>query len=166
MNQSYILTQEIIENYRLICQKESRNIENWLILGRCLVDVQRYDEAQEALTKIFEEGRFFSFKNSVPRLRLSSLVHWRKNRLLFAKAYADLAMISLNQGNLAEAERLLTMALSVFEKEEEDFEYARAANRLGMIYRLAGAFESAFTKESPRSETPVRSSVFGWTGAK
>ncbi|MBO4519574.1 MAG: tetratricopeptide repeat protein [Alphaproteobacteria bacterium] len=143
MNQSYILTQEIIENYRIICQKESQDIENWLILGRCLVDVQRYDEAQEALTKIFEEGRFFSFKNGVPRLRLSSLMHWRKNRLLFAKAYADLAMISLNQGNLAEAERQLTMALSVFEKEEEDFEYARAANRLGMVYRLAGAFESA-----------------------
>lgn len=143
MNQSYILTQEIIENYRIICQKESRNIENWLILGRCLVDVQRYDEAQQALTKIFEEGRFFSFKDGVPRLRLSSLVHWRKNRLLFAKAYADLSMISLNQGNLAEAERLLTMALSVFEKEGEDFEYARAANRLGMVYRLAGAFESA-----------------------
>ena len=80
MNQSYILTQEIIENYRLICRREARNIENWLVLGRCLVDVQRYDEAQEALTKIFEEGRFFSFKNGVPRLRLSSLFHWRRNR--------------------------------------------------------------------------------------
>lgn len=143
MNQSYILTQEIIENYRIICRKESGNIENWLILGRCLVDVQRYDEAQEALTKIFEEGRFFSFKNGIPRLRLSSLFRWRKNRMFFAKAYADLAMVSLNEGNLAESERLLTMALSVFEKEGEDFEYARAANRLGMVYRLAGAFESA-----------------------
>ncbi len=143
MNQSYILTQEVIENYRLICRREARNIENWLILGRCLVDVQRYDEAQEALTKIFEEGRFFAFKNGVPRLRFSSLFHWRRNRLLFAKAYADLAMVSLNQANLAEAERLLTMALAVFEKEENDFEYARAANRLGMVYRLAGAFESA-----------------------
>jgi len=143
MNQSYILTQEIIENYRIICQQESQNIENWLILGRCLVDVQRYDEAQKALTKIFEEGRFFSFKKGRPRLRLASLLHWRKNRLFFAKAYTDLAMISLNQGNLAEAERLLTMALSVFEKEEQDYEYARAANRLGMVYRLAGAFESA-----------------------
>ncbi|MBR1945297.1 MAG: tetratricopeptide repeat protein [Alphaproteobacteria bacterium] len=143
MNQSYILTQEIIENYRVICRSESRNIENWLILGRCLVDVQRYDEAQEALIKIFEEGRFFSFKNGVPRLRLSSLWHWRQNRMLFAKAYSDLAMISLNQGNLAESERQLTMALAVFEKEEDDFEYARAANRLGMVYRLAGAFESA-----------------------
>ena len=143
MNQSYILTQEIIENYRVICRSESRNIENWLILGRCLVDVQCYDEAQEALIKIFEEGRFFSFKNGVPRLRLSSLWHWRQNRMLFAKAYSDLAMISLNQGNLAESERLLTMALAVFEKEEDDFEYARAANRLGMVYRLAGAFESA-----------------------
>lgn len=143
MNQSYILTQEIIENYRVICRSESRNIENWLILGRCLVDVQCYDEAQEALIKIFEEGRFFSFKNGVPRLRLSSLWHWRQNRMLFAKAYSDLAMISLNQGNLAESERQLTMALAVFEKEEDDFEYARAANRLGMVYRLAGAFESA-----------------------
>lgn len=143
MNQSYILTQEVIENYRLICQQEPQNIENWLILGRCLTDIQRYDEAQEALTKIFEEGRFFSFKNGIPRLRLTSLLHWRQNRLLFAKAYADLAMVSLNQGNLAESERLLTMALAVFEKEENDFEYARAANRLGMVYRLAGAFESA-----------------------
>lgn len=143
MNQSYTLTREIIKNYRLICSRESQNIENWLILGRCLVDVQNYDEAQEALTKIFEEGRFFSFRNGVPRLRLSALFHWRRNRMFFAKAYADLAMISLNQGNLAEAERLLTMALAVFEKEQDDFEYARAANRLGMVYRLAGAFESA-----------------------
>ena len=143
MNQSYILTQEIIENYRLICRRESRNIENWLILGRCLTDIQHYDEAQEALTKIFEEGRFFSFKKGVPRLRLASLLHWRRNRLLFAKAYTDLAMISLNQANLAESERLLTMAMVVFEKEGNDFEYARAANRLGMVYRLAGAFESA-----------------------
>lgn len=143
MNQSYILTQEIIENYRIICRQESENIENWLILGRCLVDVQHYDEAQEALTKIFEEGRFFSFRNGIPRLRLSSLFHWRKNRMFFAKAYTDLAMVSLNQGNLAESERLLTMALAVFEKERDDFEYARAANRLGMVYRLAGAFESA-----------------------
>lgn len=143
MNQSYILTQEIIENYRIICQWESCNIENWLILGRCLVDVQRYDEAQEALMKIFEEGRFFSFKNGVPRLRLSSLWHWRRNRMFFAQAYSDLAMVSLNQGNLAESERQLTMALAVFEKDKNDFEYARAANRLGMVYRLAGAFESA-----------------------
>ena len=143
MNQSYILKREIIENYRVVCEQEPENIENWLILGRCLVDVQNYDEAQEALTKIFEEGRFFSFRNGIPRLRLSSFWHWRKNRLLFAKAYADLSMISLNQGNLAESERLLTMALAVFEKENEDFEYARAANRLGMVYRLAGAFESA-----------------------
>ena len=143
MNQSYKMTLEIIENYRLICGRDAHNIENWLVLGRCLVDVQRYDEAQEALTKIFEEGRFFSFRNGVPRLRLSSLFHWRRNRLFFAKAYSDLAMISLHQANLAESERQLTMALSVFEKEEDDFEYARAANRLGMVYRLAGAFESA-----------------------
>lgn len=143
MNQSYILTREVIENYRIICAQDPKNIENWLILGRCLVDIQHYDEALDALTKIFEEGRFFSFKNGVPRLRLFSLIRWRRNRLLFAKAYADLAMISLHQGNLAESERLLTMALAVFEKENEDFEYARAANRLGMVYRLAGAFESA-----------------------
>lgn len=143
MNQSYILTQEIIENYRLICQNDPEEIENWLILGRCLIDLQRYDEAEKALMKIFEEGRFFSFKNGVPRLRLTSLLHWRHNRLAFAKAYTDMAMISLNQGNLAESERLLTMALAVFEKEKNDSEYARAANRLGMIYRLAGAFESA-----------------------
>lgn len=143
MNQSYILTQEIIENYRLICRKEPRNIENWLMLGRCLVDTQQFDQAEEALTKIFEAGRFFSFKNGVPRLRPAALLHWRRNRLLFAKAYADMAMISLNQANLAESERLLTMALTVFEKENSDYEYARAANRLGMVYRLAGAFESA-----------------------
>ena len=143
MNQSYILAQEIIENYRLICRREPHNIENWLILGRCLVDVQRYDEAQDALTKIFEEGRFFSFRNGVPHLRLFSLWHWRRNRMFFAKAYSDLAMVSLNQGNLAESERQLTTALAVFEKERADSEYARAANRLGMVYRLAGAFESA-----------------------
>ena len=143
MNQSYILTREVIENYRLICQKEPHDIENWLILGRCLVDVQCYDEASDALMKIFEEGRFFTFRNGVPRLRLLSLFHWRKNRMAYAKAYSDLAMISLNQGNLAESERQLTMALSVFEKEKNDSEYARAANRLGMVYRLAGAFESA-----------------------
>ena len=119
MNQSYILTQEIIENYRLICRKEPRNIENWLMLGRCLVDTQQFDQAEEALTKIFEAGRFFSFKNGVPRLRPAALLHWRRNRLLFAKAYADMAMISLNQANLAESERLLTMALTVFEKENE-----------------------------------------------
>ena len=117
MNQSYILTREVIENYRLICRQEPRNIENWLILGRCLVDIQQYDEAEEALTKIFEEGRFFSFKEGTPRLRLAALLHWRRNRLFFAQAYADMAMISLNQGNLAESERLLTMALAVFEKE-------------------------------------------------
>ncbi len=143
MNQSYILTLEIIENYRLICRQESGNIENWLILGRCLVDVQQYEEAENALMKIFEEGRFFSFKNGTPRLRPAALLHWRRNRLFFAKAYTDMAMISLNQGNLAESERLLTMALAVFEKERCDYEYARAANRLGMVYRLAGAFESA-----------------------
>ena len=31
----------------------------------------------------------------------------------------------------------------LFEKESDDAEYARAANRLGLVYRLAGAFESA-----------------------
>ena len=143
MNQSYILTQEVIKNYREICQAEPRDIENWLILGRCLVDVQQYDEAETALMKIFEEGRFFCFKKGVPRLRLTALLHWKRNRLFFAQAYSDMSMISLNQGNLAESERLLTMALSVFEKEKSDYEYARAANRLGMVYRLAGAFESA-----------------------
>ena len=160
MNQSYILTREVIENYRLICRQEPRNIENWLILGRCLVDIQQYDEAEEALTKIFEEGRFFSFKEGTPRLRLTALLHWRRNRLFFAQAYADMAMISLNQGNLAESERLLTMALAVFEKENNDYEYARAANRLGMVYRLAGAFESA---EEAHWRAKKLAERHGWT---
>ena len=160
MNQSYILTREIIENYRLICRQDPRDIENWLMLGRCLVDVQLYEEAEKALMKIFEEGRFFAFKNGVPRLRLSALLHWRRNRLFFAKAYADMAMISLNQGNLAESERLLTMALAVFEKEQNDYEYARAANRLGMVYRLAGAFESAEEAHYRAKQLAERN---GWT---
>lgn len=143
MNQSYKLTQEIIENYRVICRAEPKNIENWLTLGRCLVETEQYSEAEQALTKIFEEGRFFSFKNGVPRLRLRSLFSWFRLRRFFARAYSDLAMISLHQGNLAESERLLTMALAVFEKTKNDYEYALAANRLGMVYRLAGAFESA-----------------------
>lgn len=143
MNQSYKATQEIIENYRVICRAEPKNIENWLTLGRCLVETGQYDEAERALTKIFEEGRFFSFKKGVPRLRLRSLFGWFRLRRFFARAYSDLAMISLHQGNLAESERLLTMALAVFEKTKNDYEYALAANRLGMVYRLAGAFESA-----------------------
>lgn len=141
MNQSY--THEIIDNYRIICQAEPKNIENWLVLGRYLVDIQAYEEAEEALTKIFEEGRFFSFRNGLPLLRLKTLFKWRKNKHYFAKAYTDLAAVSIHHGNLAEAERLLTMALTVFEKIKNDEEYARAANRLGMVYRLAGAFESA-----------------------
>lgn len=160
MNQSYILTLEIIENYRQICNREPGEIENWLILGRCLVDVQQYEEAEKALTKIFEEGRFFSFKNGIPRLRLFALFRWQRNRLLFAKAYTDMAMISLNQGNLAESERLLTMALAVFEKENCDYEYARAANRLGMVYRLAGAFESA---EEAHYRAKGLAERHGWT---
>ncbi len=160
MNQSYILTREIIENYRLICRREPRDIENWLVLGRCLVDVQQYEEAEKALMKIFEEGRFFTFKNGAPRLRPAALLHWRRNRLFFAKAYADMAMISLNQGNLAESERLLTMALAVFEKEKNDYEYARAANRLGMVYRLAGAFESA---EEAHYRAKKLAERHGWT---
>lgn len=143
MNQSYKLTQEVIENYRVICRAEPNNIENWLTLGRCLVETEQYGEAELALTKIFEEGRFFSFKNGIPRLRLRSLFSWFRLRRFFARAYSDLAMISLHQGNLAESERLLTMALAVFEKTKNDYEYALAANRLGMVYRLAGAFESA-----------------------
>lgn len=85
MNQSYILTREIIENYRLICRREPRDIENWLVLGRCLVDVQQYEEAEKALMKIFEEGRFFTFKNGAPRLRPAALLHWRRNRLFLQK---------------------------------------------------------------------------------
>ncbi len=159
MQQAHI-NQEIIKNYRIICERESQNIENWLILGRCLVDMQQYEEAEKALTKIFEEGRFFCFKNGVPRLRISSLFHWRRNRSLFARAYADLSMISLHQGNLAEAERLLVMAMIVFEKEKNDFEYARAANRLGMVYRLVGAFESA---EEAHYRAKELAKQHGWT---
>lgn len=143
MNHSYTVNGELIENYRLICAAEPDNIENWLILGRCLVDAQQYEEAEKALTKIFEEGRFFSFKNGLPRLRFKTIWYFFKNRVYFARAYADLAAVSLYHGNLAEAERQLILALSEFEKAGLDDEYARAANRLGMIYRLAGAYESA-----------------------
>lgn len=143
MNPSRRLNGEIIKNYRVICNAEPDNIENWLILGRCLVEAERYEEAEEALTKIFEDGRFFSFKNGRPRLRFKTLFRFSKNKLLFARAYSDMAMIALYRGNMAEAERQLTLAMSEFEKAEDDAEYARAANRLGMVYRLAGAFESA-----------------------
>ena len=107
MNHSYTVNGELIENYRLICAAEPDNIENWLILGRCLVDAQQYEEAEKALTKIFEEGRFFSFKNGLPRLRFKTIWHFFKNRVYFARAYADLAAVSLYHGNLAEAERKL-----------------------------------------------------------
>lgn len=137
------INQEIIKNYRIICNAEPDNIENWLTLGRCLVEDEQYDEAEKALTKIFEEGRFFSFKNGRPRLRFKTLFGFFKNKLLFARAYSDMAMISLYQGNMAEAERRLTLAMCEFEKAKDDDEYAKAANRLGMVYRLAGAFESA-----------------------
>lgn len=143
MNQSYISAKENIENKRAACEQSPGDVAAWLDLGRALVDANELDAAGRALEKIFEAGRLFSFKNGVPRVRLSALRHYRRNRFLYAKAYADLAMISVGQANLAEAERLLTMALTVFEKENDDAEYARAANRLGLVYRLAGAFESA-----------------------
>ena len=137
MNQAREKTKQLIENCRLICQNEPDKIENWLDLGRALLDDARYAEAEQALTKIFEEGRFFSFKNGIPRVRLKTLLHWKKNKLAYAKAYADLAFVSVHQANLAEAERLLSMALRVFEETGEEAEYFRAANRLG------AAFESA-----------------------
>lgn len=143
MNQSYISAKESIEKKRAACERSPDDVAAWLDLGRALVDANDFDSAGRALEKIFEAGRLFSFKNGVPRVRLSALRHYRRNRFLYAKAYADLAMISVRQANLAEAERLLTMALTVFEKESDDAEYARAANRLGLVYRLAGAFESA-----------------------
>lgn len=143
MNPAHRLNREIIKNYRVICNAEPDNIENWLILGRCLVETEQYEEAELALTKIFEEGRFFSFKKGRPQLRFKTLFRFFKNKLLFARAYSDMAMIALYQGNMAEAERRLTLAMAEFEKAEDDAEYARAANRLGMVYRLAGAFESA-----------------------
>lgn len=143
MNESYKTRQEIINNYRIICKAEPGNIENWLTLGRYLVEAELYEEAEQALTKIFEEGRFFSFKNGIPKLRFKTLLRFFKNRLHFARAYSDLAAVSLFHGNLAEAERQLSLAISEFQKANKEDEYARAANRLGMVYRLAGAYESA-----------------------
>ena len=143
MNQAHEKTKQLIENCRLICQNEPDKIENWLDLGRALLDDARYAEAEQALTKIFEEGRFFSFKNGIPRVRLKTLLHWKQNKFAYAKAYADLAFVSVHQANLAEAERLLSMALRVFEDMGEEAEYFRAANRLGTVYRLGAAFESA-----------------------
>ena len=143
MNQTREKTKQLIENCRLICRNEPDKIENWLDLGRALLEDAQYDEAEQTLTKIFDEGRFFSFKNGIPRVRLKTLFHWKKNKLAYAKAYADLAFVSVHQANLAEAERLLSMALRVFEDMGEDAEYFRAANRLGTVYRLGAAFESA-----------------------
>ncbi len=143
MTLSHPLNRQTVEDLRARCADEPDDIENWLTLGRRLVDLERYEEAEEALGKIFEEGRFFSFKKGRPRLRFKSLFGFFKNKLLFARAYSDMAMISLHQGNMAEAERRLILAMTEFEKAGEDEEYARAANRLGMVYRLAGAFESA-----------------------
>ena len=116
MNQTREKTKQLIENCRLICRNEPDKIENWLDLGRALLEDAQYDEAEQALTKIFDEGRFFSFKNGIPRVRLKTLFHWKKNKLAYAKAYADLAFVSVHQANLAEAERLLSMALRVFEE--------------------------------------------------
>ena len=143
MNQSYISAKENIEKRRAACERFPDDVAAWLDLGRALIDANDFAAAENALEKIFEAGKLFSFKNGVPRVRLSALRHYRRNRFLYAKAYADMAMVSVHQANLAEAERLLTMALTVFEKEGDDAEYARAANRLGLVYRLAGAFESA-----------------------
>ena len=117
MNQSYISAKENIEKRRAACERFPDDVAAWLDLGRALIDANDFAAAENALEKIFEAGKLFSFKNGVPRVRLSALRHYRRNRFLYAKAYADMAMVSVHQANLAEAERLLTMALTVFEKE-------------------------------------------------
>lgn len=66
MNQTREKTKQLIENCRLICRNEPDKIENWLDLGRALLEDARYDEAEQALTKIFDEGRFFPLKTAFP----------------------------------------------------------------------------------------------------
>lgn len=148
MNQSLKMTAQLIENLRKIRDSEPDDIENRLDLGRALLTVGRYADAEKELRCVFDEGRFFSFRNSVPRIRFKTLFRWRENQIVYARAYADLALVSLNQANLAEAERLLTMALKVFEREGIDAEYYRAANSLGTVYRTAGMFDSALAFHS------------------
>lgn len=143
MNQSFKLTEELIANLRRIRDADPDDLSNRLDLGRTLLTTGRFAEAAEELQCVFEEGRFFSFKKGFPRIRFKTLFHWRKNKHLYARAYADLAIVSMNQGNLAEAERLLTMALKVFRQEGNDAEYYRAANSLGTLYRTAGVLDAA-----------------------
>lgn len=146
MNQSYIFHRDlnrIIENYYKICARESKKPENWLTLGRALVDAGRFEEARKALEIIFESGRFFVFKKGLPRLRLHKLFNYRKNRRLFAQAYTDLAAVEINDGNLAVAQRQLLLAMREFEKDRSDKEYIRAAHFLGTLYRISAIYENA-----------------------
>lgn len=134
---------QIIENYRDICARERKNPENWLILGRALVDAERYGEARTALEKVFEIGRFFSFKHGLPRIRFQKLFRYRKNRRLYARAYTDLAACEMHDGNFASAQRQLLLAMREFENDKADSDYIRAALLLGTLYRISAAYESA-----------------------
>lgn len=146
MHHSYIFHKEIdelIDNYVKICSQEPEQAENWQLLGRALVDAERFEQAEKALETFFDKGRFLRFKKGVPRLRLTTFIHYRQNRILFAKVYSDLGAISLNNGDLASAQRMLMLALREFEKENMDAEYIRAAHCLGTIYRISGNFDMA-----------------------
>ena len=132
-----------IDNCAVLCSKEPDVPEHWQMLGRALTDAERFDEAGDALERFFETGRFFRLKKGVPRLRLRSLWRYRRNRVLFAKAYADLGAVALNDGDLAGAQRLLMLAMREFEREKMDDEYIRAAHCLGTAYRISGNFDNA-----------------------
>ena len=146
MHVSYVFRQDlnqIVKNYYDICARENKNPENWLILGRALVDAERFDEARDALENVFESGRFFVFKKGLPRIRIQKLFSYKKNRRLFARAYTETAAVEMHYGNLASAERQLLLAMREFEKDGSDKEYVRAARFLGTLYRISGLYENA-----------------------
>lgn len=112
------------------------NIEEVLERGSNFLKKGDYDEAERLLCKIFEEGYFFSFKKGIPKIKITNLFHWKKKKILYAKAYLDLAMISIHQGSLAEAERMLKLSMKVFHQYSLDEEYYTSLVRLGTTYRM------------------------------
>lgn len=112
------------------------DIENSLKQGSIFLKNGNFDEAERCLCKIFENGYFFTIKKGIPRVKISTLFHWKKKKILYARAYSDLAMISIHQGNLAEAERMLKLSIKVFNQYALDEDYYNSLVRLGTMYRM------------------------------
>ncbi|MCQ2915020.1 MAG: tetratricopeptide repeat protein [Alphaproteobacteria bacterium] len=122
---------------------ENKTLEQWLEEGRAFVKEGDFTKAEEALTQIFKEKGFFKVSGIIPKIKLGTLFHYKKNRILYAKAYSDLSQVAVYQGNLGEAQRLLLLANNFFEKNNMEEEYLTTLCRLGDVYRFSCSLENA-----------------------